>query len=508
MNQQFTGQTNSFALIQNTGGLNSTASPLTVTDNEATDLQNVDLDLWGRIMKRLGYLNLNSEEVNSGAGCTGHFYFELPDGTDYLVATFGNKIYKMDDLDGTFDDITGAATITDYDTYKWQFKVYNSTLLGTNNVNVPLKWTGSGNVATWTLPALMTRCKTLEIWNDFTFVGNVTVDGIIYPSRFYWSSPGTTETWDSADWINVNKDDGQEIICLKALGDKLVIFKERNIYLAGYTGDTNIPFVVYKTPSHVGTIARDSVQEVSNGLIFLSYDGWYYFDGSNSVKISDKINYTVANDLASSSLQYATSIVNRSKNQYLCFLTEAGSSTNSMALVYDFYNKAWYKYDGLSANVACNVYVDGEERVYFGDYSGFSYRLGTGNSDYPLGVKTAINAYYKTKWFNFGELMNQKAVPHIVVYLKYDNSTLNIGYSWDFEDVNQRTLTQSLASSASVYGSSVYGASTYAGSGGFPKRIDLTGRGRVLRLSFENSTEDEAFTINGFGFSAYQETHV
>jgi hypothetical protein len=506
MNNQFTGSWNSFNAFENNGGLNTSASPLAVKDFESTDLQNVELDIWGSITKRAGYLNLNSAEVNSGASGNGVFFYENSSGTDYLVSIFGDKLYKMDSLDGTFDAITGAITLTASQDNQAQFKTYNNILFGVNYSDAPFKWTGSGNAAAMGVPTNLTQAKCIENWTEYMFLANVTVGGVYYGSRMYWSGAGTPDTFDAADWVNINANDGTDIIAIKALGDKLVIFKERSIHVGIFTGDTDIPFVFAKTPSHVGCIARDSVQEVNNGLIFLSYDGFYYFDGSNSLKISNNISYTLRNDCAKSRFPKAVSTLLMEKNQYLCFVTDSGDSTNQTGFIWDFYTKAWMKYVGASVNAITRIHTSYEERPYFLDYSGFCYRMNTGTNDYPLGVLTAIDAYYKTKWFSFADLMNQKGIPHVMMYLAYNNASLTVGYSFDFEDANQYSVSLPLNSSSSAYGSAVYGTATYAGAGGFTKRIDLTGRGRVFRLSFENSAPSETFKINGFGISAYLET--
>jgi hypothetical protein len=194
------------------------------------------------------------------------------------------------------------------------------------------------------------------------------------------------------------------------------------------------------------------------------------------------------------------------KNQYLCFVTDSGDSTNQTGFIWDFYTKAWMKYVGAEVNAITRIHTSYEERPYFLDYSGFCYRMNTGTNDYPLGVATAIDAYYKTKWFSFSDLMNQKGVPHVMMYLAFNNASLTVGYSFDFEDANQYSVSLPLNSSSSAYGSGVYGTATYAGAGGFTRRIDLTGRGRVFRLTFENSAPSETFKINGFGISAYLET--
>src|SRR6185436_14524767 len=108
-------------------------------------------------------------------------------------------------------------------------------------------------------------------------------------SRVYWSALDSISSWDVADFNDVSRDDGQTIVCLTTLADRLVIFKERSIYLAFFTGDADFPFRFQKSNSAVGCIAQHSVQEVDNGLVFLATDGIYFFDGNNSYKISDRI---------------------------------------------------------------------------------------------------------------------------------------------------------------------------------------------------------------------------
>lgn len=594
-NQMFTSQTQNVACFQNNGGLNTTASILAVAENEATDLQNVDLDLWGAIRKRGGYLHLNPSETsyNSDAIGAGVHYYETSSGTDYLLSVFGDKLYRMSDFDGSQTDITGNLTLTEGQNNQVQWKTYRNTAIGTNNVDVPFKYnatggmvttatlgaggtnysvgdliflTGAGDgtavvkvatlggsdaVATFTvvgagsgysvangittsapesgtlgsgctinvtavtttavpmlLPTEMTKVKSFEIFFGHTIAANVTVNGVKYGSRIHWSYPGTIERWWDADWADVDRDDGTDVVCVKSLGERLVIFKERSIWIAAYTGDTDVPYVLSKTPSNVGCIARDSVQEVNNGLIFLSYDGLWYFDGSNSTKISDKLNYTFKNEVSATRMNYAVSTMYRSRNQYMITLTESSGTQNTCTYVWDYYTKGFTRHRGFEANSITTCNVANEERIYFTDSNGFLYRYDIGVDDYPLGVQTAINAFYKTKWFSFGDLVCVKSSPQLVTYTDFNNGSLTLGYAYDFDDIDQYTVVIPMSTGTATYDAptSIYDVSKYAGSGGFPRRTDMAGRGRVLRLSFSNNALSETFKLSGFGMSVMLET--
>lgn len=491
--------------IRLNGGLNSTAGPLGVADNEASDLLNMDFDKFGSALKRYGYTALNTTAITGATKVNFLYWFEKQDGTRYAVCIHNSKLRKMDDLDGTWDDITGSLTLSA--TALVDAETFLDTIIATDNTNTPFYWSGTGDGATMTLPTGLTRCKFIKQFQNYCIVANCTVSASEYKSRFYFSTIKTIATWNVADFYDVAKDDGQEITGLKVLGDRLVIYKNRSIYIAMFTGDADIPFVIYKTNSSVGCASHWSIQEVENGHVFLSYDGLYYFDGNNSYKISDKITATLT-ALSKTYLTTSISAVYKSKNRYILGVTSGGGSSRDKVIVWDYFNKAFSVYSGMAPCSLATFYVNGvDERVYFGDYSGFVYRTDTGNSDYPLNTETAINAYFYTNWKYVEDLADQKGIPHIYIYYQTANTVLTFAYSYDFEEGDQYTSTFSLSGGTDVYGTGVYGTATYAGTGGGYKRRDLTGRGRTIRFKFANNTKGENFRIDGIGILAHLETN-
>lgn len=491
---------------QLSGGLNSSAGPLGLQPNEFSDLQNIDFDKFGSFAKRSGYTALNTAAFNSGARWNGLTWFELADGTRYIVGVCGDKLAKMDSLDGTWDDITGSLTLTTGNLV--DFSVYRNNLLGTNGSDRPFIWTGTGNGSLMTVPTNLTSAKSIEVFQSYTFLANVVVDGTSYKSRVYWSALDSISTWDVADFNDVQRDDGQTIVRIKSLGDRLVIFKERSIHLAFFTGDPDIPFTFQQSKSAVGCIAPFSVQEIDNGLVFLAPDGLYYFDGNNSFKISDRISPTLQG-YNTTSFASATSLYYHDKNLYMLALPGASSSTNNKVVTWDSFNNALSIYTGMAPSAMTTIYNSGiQERPYFGDYSGFVYRMDNGSDDYPLNVQTAISAYAYTRWQDFDDLCDQKGIPNLYIYYQQQDAILTIAYSYDFEETDQYTLSMYMSSSTSVYGTAQYGVGTYSGSGGRSTRKDLTGRGRVVRFKFANSNIGETFRIDGYGTFAHLQTNV
>lgn len=441
-------------------------------------------------------------------GVTGLHWFQEASGTASLIAVAGTKLYYDTALSGTFTDITGGLTITDNDDAHWAMITFNDTVGACNGVSAPFKISNALSASAMTLPTNVTIPKYIEAFNNYTFIGFPTLSGVIKSSRVYWSNIDTLDTWTDTDFADVGLDDGAgEIRGLKVLGDRLVIFKERAIYVALFTGDADIPFTFLRTPSDVGCISGHSVQEIKNGLKFLSQDGFYFFDGSNSIKISDRISTTI-DGYNQNRLVEAVSIYQRQKNRYWCSFTTSGQSSHDRVVTWDSSNNAYGIYSGHTPNAYAIAFASGSERVYFGDYSGYVFRADNTEDDQDTsGTDTAVNAFFKTKWFNFGDIVDKKGVPHVYLYYDIDQNNISFAYSYDFESGDQFSRSIDLSTSSAVYGSAIYGTDVYAGSGGRSRRIDLTGRGRAIRFHISNSNTDEGFQIHGLGMFPHLETY-
>lgn len=505
------------------GGLNSTSGPLNVKDNESSDLKNIDLNKFGSILKRNGYACLSTAALGSSR-IDGLHWYEFVSGTTSgrLAVTITNgQIYKMDNLDGVWDSITTAGiTITANNHY--DFENFTNKLFATNGYDSPYVYSAYDSAGAMSLPAVVTKAKYVKQFNNYLFLANVANSGTDMSSRIYWSGIKDPATWDGDQFIDISKDDGQQITGLKPLGDRLIVYKERSIYSVYFTGDADFPFILPgggKTNSSVGCIAPWSIQEVENGHVFLSYDGLYYFDGNNSYKISDKIASTLGVDNSNPSFTYAdktyfakaVSCVQKSKNRYFLSLTKYGSTTNDLVLVWDYFNNAFTIYDGLKANAMSTFYFNGnDERPHFGDYIGYVYRFDYGSDDYPANAQTAIDSYYYTNWKNYEDLCDQKGIPNIYLYYRNDSSTLTFAYSYDFVEGDSYAQTFRLSPDTSpIWGSVVWGSFNWGQSGGgLVQRRDLTGRGRVVRFKFSNNVKTETFRIDGLGTYVHLETNV
>jgi len=511
----FTGKEISVGDKQFGSGLNTTAGALSLDNTESSDLQNIDFSRFGSFFQRNGYNVLNSTAIaNSPEGDGLHWYeYDLAGTlTRKAIAVADGKLFKMDGLDGTWDDITGALTITAGSHV--DFETFLNDVYMTNGTDAPWKWDGAAaSGVAMTVPAGLTNAKWVCLYNNYLFLGNVTVGGVKYRSRIYWCNLANTGVWDAADHISVSKNDGQEITGMRVLADRMVVYKERSIYALMFTGDADIPFILPgggKSNSSVGCISGFSIQDALNSHVFLAYDGIYLFDGANSFKLSDRIN-TLINSYNDLRFPKCVSMNQKTKNKYWLAMATSGATENDVVITWDYVLNSFSLYSGMAPAAMTTFYVNGtEERPYFMDYAGYCYRsdIADTEDDYPLKTQTAINAYYKTNWRAFGDLVNQKGVPEVLIYYQESDSILTFAYSYDFELGNQYAQTFSISAGGDLWDAMVWDEGEWSGSGGKVTRRDLTGRGRVIRLIFSNATIGETFRIDGLGTGAYLETNV
>lgn len=500
--------------IQFTGGLNSTGGALSLSNQESSKIQNIDFDKFGSILKRAGSLNANSSALNSGARITGMHDFELSTGTRYFAVVAGSKVFNWNSssITGAPTDITGAITVTPGNLVS--STTFRDTALFTNGADPVFKWTGTGNCSLLTVPTDLTAAKYIATFQNYTFLANVTSGGVNYRSRIYYSNINKIDVWTDSDFVDVSRDDGQQITGLAVLGQSLVIFKERSVWIAQFTGDADDPFQFTPTNVSNGCVSHFSIQSAENGLIYLCWDGLYFFDGFNSYKITDRLSSTFFNDLATLQFSNVSSMYQHTKNRYWLGISSTGSATNDTVITWTkakttIETDAFSIYKGQSPSFMCMVYPDGiTESTYFGDYSGFVYKADTGLDDYPLGTKTAINAYYYTNWISFDDICDQKGTLSVYVYYQNNDAILTFVYSYDLNDQDANTQTFSTSTGGAMWDTAVWDVDVWAGGTGGVTRRDIDGRGRLVRFGFKNSNLSEAFRIDGLGTLTYLETMV
>jgi hypothetical protein len=269
------------------------------------------------------------------------------------------------------------------------------------------------------------------------------------------------------------------------------------------TFDPDIPFTVQKSNSPVGCVNSDTIQELENGIVFLSNDGFYFYDGNNSTKISDKISPQIIG----ADFSKARATAQKSKNRYMCYLVDPDGE--DIILIWDYALNAWTMYRDINISAIETAFINGtEEYLYIADSSGWTYRLDYGANDYPLGVQTAINSYYYTNWKPFSDIVMLKSVPMVVIYHTISGATITFSYSYDFDENDQYYEDIVMNGEAGlVWDEGNWDDDAWDATGGMLSVKNVDGRGRVMRFGFKNDNLNETFRIDGIGVFARGETY-
>lgn len=167
--------------------------------------------------------------------------------------------------------------------------VFNQVLYVTpdhhTTTNVPFKYDGSSFTGLTALGDAggsgFYNAMTVLSEHERVFVGNLTENNVSddnFPYRIRYSNADAAETWTAADYIDLNPDDGGEIMKLVSFQNSILIFREHAIYVL--TGRSDESFTIYKLTSQYGLSGERSTI-VFDDVVYFYYHkfGIVKFDG-------------------------------------------------------------------------------------------------------------------------------------------------------------------------------------------------------------------------------------
>lgn len=438
------------------GGLNLEGEDIVASANFAKVASNIVFDKAGRLSARKGY-----DPTTDHAGVTEDgdsiFVMDYSGGTK-VISAFADHIFA-----GATDE-QGALAHT---TANWQFQNFNDQVVGAQQGETMIVWDGGGGT-------------------DFAAIapkggGTVDANGGCVHSAFgrLWATDtsGTTLYWsgllDETEWpsattpgdsgsVNILgnetavRDGFDTIVAINHIQDKLVVFLEDSIIIFS-SPDAPASIAIYKTISGIGCIARDSVQQIGNDLVFLARDGLRSIvraiseDNFPLRDLSQHVRGTMLGDVSGSPSKIKSTY--HPDDGIYIMLTATGR-----AWVFDF--KRVFE-DGIPRVTTWDVptwhsvyshegtlYI-GQEGEY-GQYNGY------------LEDGAVFLMEYKSLNVDFDS-------PHIKVLKKTtaameggDSQTVTFTYDWDYgSNISTSSAILPNKSSAGVYGTDVYGTGVY-----------------------------------------------
>jgi len=287
---------------------------------------------------------------------------------------------------------------------------------------------------------------------------------------------------------------GGSITSLKAMDDKLVIFKERSVFYMSGDGPNNLGqqdsfSEVEMISSDVGCKNKNSVVLTPLGLFFQSAKGIYLLNRSLQIEYRGVLVEKYNNLVITSAKTVETKNI-------IIFTTEEGTS-----LVYNYFLNQWSTYTNmptLDAEIVDNTY-------YYLRTNGEIFKESTNFSDNGTNIPIKV----ETGWLSFSGVQGFQRVYRMLVLGEFKSThKLKISVSYDFKDTiaQEVIIDTSDFIDATAYGDySPYGIEDVYGSDGNLMQLRINFQRQKcesIKITIEDITVDsgEALTLSNLIF--------
>ena len=378
--------------------------------------ENVMYELSGAVRKCGGDSRINATAITGAPSLTGMFDFWRAGGAatftqKFVTMTSDSKIYK-EDMDGVFDDITGAATIT-ANAIPVFCQARDLLIICDDRNDTPLKWNQTGNVAS--LAGIPPVARGMIFHHNRPWAWGVNAN----PSRLYYGSSTDAEDWSGADTgsIDIDPEDGDRIIGTTSYKKRLVIFKGPNkgsIHILSGTAPTGSDAFV-RTPLTKGIPLQthNSIIDVADDKWFMSHKGIHSLVateqfGDFSGRFLTRFLHTFFREMNRSRLNQVWGVPYTDKSCALWVYPSSGNSTNNRTLGLSYLQLEeegikpfiWTR-GGASAAIRLNP-TSRLNQVVFGNTAGFA--LLEDQTSRSITPSTAYNMKLTTPRFLFAEM--------------------------------------------------------------------------------------------------------
>lgn len=274
--------------------------------------------------------------------CKGAGYMTRLDDVRRLFAGTGSKLYE---LSGTswVDRSKGGGAYTGGAENRWRFVQFGNVSLACNETD-KIQYSSTGAFADI---AQAPKARMLETASGFVLAfgcNDLLIDGD--RSDSWWCS----NIYDYATWTpgSGNQaaygyllDTPGEIRAARRMGQDVVVYKERSLYLGRYVGPPVI-WAFQLIASDVGALSQESVVDTGNAHLFMSRDDFWIFDGSRPRSIGAPVREWFFANSDSSYRYKIQAYYDKFKDRVWWFYAPNGSAgALTDALVYHIGSNKW-----------------------------------------------------------------------------------------------------------------------------------------------------------------------
>lgn len=487
-------------------GVNTENSPVELPPQFARTADNTVIDNFGRLGSRKGF-NTQSDVITGLGGEKVKRIFQWTSGgTDVLFAVGNNKIFRVDTTTTTNDTLTEMTlpvgyTITaddwdfvDFNQEGYFFQAGHEPLLVNTTLNGTDELDTLDNQSSETSPAAPEGNIVIAGFGRLWSAGVTTA-----PEHVYWSDTLIGDGWTegasgSLDCDTVWPNGHDEVQALGIHNNKLIIFGLNSILVYGGCDDPTT-MALEDTLSGAGCVARDSVQNTGDDIIFLSHTGLRELTRSMTQEalplgeLTAHVRTQLIDDIQSETVGI-NSVYSHEENFYLLIM-----EGQSYVYCVDFKRsleggaRKITVWPGSPFNCATRgtdgtLYVGGVAGV--GTYSGYT----------DDGEAYRYQYYGPALTFETpGNLKFLKKIRAIMIGAAGNTATVSWGYGYD-NVYSTQTITLTGAGALAEYGIGEYNIAEYSSPTTVSEEsVNATGSGEEINLGIGIDINGQAFSL-------------
>lgn len=269
------------------------------------------------------------------ARCRGAVSLRDASGSSITFAGTDSALYKLNSSNAWGSVASGFSMAAED---RWQWSAYDSSLIATGGLNVaPQLYDLSTGSSFGALSSGAPNARYSAVINDFVVLASTyTATQGVRENQIWWSAKGVPTSWPEPgtdDAISVQSSfrqipDGGALqgILGGVGGADGAIFGENRIWRMQYVGPRTI-FQIDPTERNRGVYAAGSLVQVGRMAYYLAEDGWFSYDGVQSVPIGTaKWDQFFLDDLDDGNKAYLWSAVDTDGKVILCAYPGSGNT--------------------------------------------------------------------------------------------------------------------------------------------------------------------------------------
>ena len=192
---------------------------------------------------------------------------------------------------------------------------------------------------------LAARYKCSTVVDRKVYIGNLKIGDKTFPDRMLRSDTDKFDIFpdDGTHFIDVATSDGESIVALESIGDKLIQYKEKTAYVIKVTSEGE-EFV--NTWSGAGIKNSCQVAKSTEGIFWVNSNGIYYYDGEKLSNVSSD-KFRIDNWLTNEDFKRPVIVGYDKYSNKLIILTTNISGASSSGYIYDIANSSITQHDNL-----------------------------------------------------------------------------------------------------------------------------------------------------------------